>query len=182
VGSGDGRIAAEIMARRPRLEVEGVDVKLRPKTAIPTTAFDGIHLPQGEGEFDVVLMVDVLHHTSDPGRLLREAIRVAASCVVIKDHYRKGFAAGTTLRFMDWVGNRAHGVVLPYHYLSPDDWADEFARSGLVIDGLRDQLHLYPRPWTWIFDRSLHFVARLRSAQRQAVNGCRELSGEGMPD
>jgi hypothetical protein len=66
---------------------------------------------------------------------------------------------------MDWVGNRAHGVPLPYRYLSPAKWSELFARSGLDTDLIVTRLGLYPLPFGWLFDRSLHFLARLSKRQ-----------------
>ncbi|MGE0418479.1 MAG: class I SAM-dependent methyltransferase, partial [Acetobacteraceae bacterium] len=86
VGCGDGSIAALIQAGRPELSITGVDVLVRPETRIPVTQFDGVRLPFDDGAFDVVMFVDVLHHTDDPAVLLREAKRVARQAVVLKDH------------------------------------------------------------------------------------------------
>jgi SAM-dependent methyltransferase len=161
VGSGDGRLASALIELRPDLEVEGCDVLPRPDAVIPTTAFDGVTLPHADDAFDAVMLVDVLHHADDPPALLGEAARVARACVVVKDHNRTGFAGALTLRFMDWVGNKPHGVPLPYNYLSPAEWAAAYRELGLRVDEIRERLGLYPAPFTWIFDRSLHFAARI---------------------
>lgn len=161
VGSGDGQVARLLMQLRPDLEIEGVDVLVRPDVAIPTTAFDGERLPFDDGAFDAVVMVDVLHHAKVPLDLLAETARVAKSWIVLKDHYQQGLAAHATLRFMDWVGNRAHGVSLPYNYLRPSEWRSGFERLGLKVDEERDHLGLYPWPANWLFERGLHFAARL---------------------
>ena len=65
---------------------------------------NGLHFPVASASFDVVPVSDVLHHTANPTILLREAFRVATRHVLVKDHYREGFAANARLRFMDWVG------------------------------------------------------------------------------
>jgi hypothetical protein len=83
---------------------------------------------------------------------------------VIKDHLREGLGAQATLRFMDWVGNARFGVRLTYRYLSRDEWACAFAEVGLVVERREEKLALYPQPSSLLFDRSLHFVARLRKA------------------
>ena len=116
VGCGDGLIAQQIMEKRGDLTVKGIDVMVRPQTHIPVEKFDGRKIPHADASFDAVMFVDVLHHTDDPFVLLQEARRVSRQAVVIKDHIRQGFLAGQTLRFMDWVGNARHGVVLPYNY------------------------------------------------------------------
>ena len=114
VGCGDGQIDLLLSRLRPDLGIEGIDVLVRPVTHIPVTAFDGQSIPFADRSFDVVMFIDVLHHTDNPSTLLAEARRVARQVVILKDHCRDGFLAGPTLRFMDWVGNARHGVVLPY--------------------------------------------------------------------
>jgi SAM-dependent methyltransferase len=161
VGCGDGLISREIMNQRPDLEIEGVDVMLRPITHIPATTFNGSVLPFRDDSFDYVMIVDVLHHTTDPVVILKESQRVARKGVVIKDHLREGLGAGATLRVMDWVGNRGHDVVLPYNYLSRAEWDEAFGRAGLCVAEWRDELGLYPRAARFIFERRLHFVALL---------------------
>lgn len=161
VGCGDGRLAARLMELRPDISVEGVDVLVRSNTAIPVRSFDGAHLPAADASVDVVLFVDVLHHTDDPATLLREAARVSRSTVLLKDHLRQGFAAQTTLRVMDWVGNARHRVRLPYNYWTPAQWTEAFEQLGLAVHRWKSSLHLYPAPASWLFDRSLHFVAQL---------------------
>jgi 2-polyprenyl-3-methyl-5-hydroxy-6-metoxy-1,4-benzoquinol methylase len=161
VGCGDGSIASALMDLRPGLSFHGIDVMKRPHTTIPVTVFDGHTIPSGDKSYDWVTIVDVLHHTDDPSRVVAEAARVARRGIVIKDHLCEGFAAYATLRAMDWVGNRGHDVRLPYNYLSRAEWNHVFARSGLEIRGWRGSLSLYPFPANLAFDRKLHFVARL---------------------
>ena len=161
VGTGDGSIAASIMKQRADLVIEGVDVFQRPTIHIPVAVFDGHHLPFGDRSFDCVLFVDVLHHTDDASVLVREAARVANDSVVIKDHLLEGMFAGPTLRFMDWVGNRGHDVILPYNYLTRSRWDQVFSGAGLQVHSWRGELGLYPNPASWLFDRQLHFVGRL---------------------
>jgi ubiquinone/menaquinone biosynthesis C-methylase UbiE len=162
VGCGDGLLARRIADRRPDVTIRGIDVLVRADTAIPVEPFDGKTIPLDDASVDTVLFVDVLHHTTDPLPLLHEAARVARSGVVIKDHLREGALAGVTLRLMDWVGNARHGVALPYNYLSRQAWMSAFKSAGLAIDCWCDALHLYPPIASQFFDRSLHFIARLR--------------------
>jgi SAM-dependent methyltransferase len=161
IGCGSGTLARRIMALRPDISIEGIDVLVRPGTEIPVTEFDGETIPWPDGHFDIALFVDVLHHTEAPARLLAEAKRVSKGGIVIKDHFREGVLADATLRFMDWVGNAQHGVVLPYNYLSDPEWQSIWSKLGLKVERLTDKVGLYPAPFSWLFDRRLHFVARL---------------------
>ncbi len=161
VGCGDGTIAALLQQHRPELSVTGVDVMVRPDTKVPVQEFDGVHLPFADRSFDVVMFVDVLHHTDDPTVLLREAKRVARVAVVLKDHRRNSPIAYATLRLMDWVGNAHHGVVLPYNYWSDSAWRKAFADIGLVQEARNEDMGLYPFPASLVFERNLHFLTRL---------------------
>lgn len=163
VGCGDGSLARAICELRPDVHIEGIDVLVRDKTWIPVRSFDGERIPFADASFDVVMFVDVLHHTNDPQVLLREAKRVAAQSVVIKDHTRNGLLAGARLRFMDWVGNARHGVVLPYNYWPRERWHAQLKGLGLSEERWSEQLCLYPWWANWLFGYSLHFVARLNA-------------------
>jgi len=166
VGCGDGLLAKILMERRPDLTFEGIDVLVRGDTHVPVREFDGKHIDSPDNSYDAVLFVDVLHHTMEQDALMAEAARVARQCVIIKDHTRNGLLAKATLRFMDRVGNARYGVALPYNYLSRAEWTAMFARHHLVIEKETRKLGLYPWPAGWVFDRGLHFVARLAVTKR----------------
>ena len=162
VGCGTGLIDRLIAEHRPDVNITGVDLIVRPETQIPVTQFDGKRIPFDDGAFDVVMFVDVLHHTENPEILLAEANRVANRAVVLKDHTRDGLLAGPTLRFMDWVGNAPHGIPLPYNYWPERRWREAFAELGFTPEIWLNKLGLYAAPANWLFDRSLHFIARLK--------------------
>ncbi|MGH8071188.1 MAG: class I SAM-dependent methyltransferase [Candidatus Entotheonellia bacterium] len=161
VGCGDGLLAHQIMRKRHDIDLHGIDVCVRGQTHIPVKEFDGEVIPYGDGSFDAVMLVDVLHHTEDPMILLREAVRVSRTALVIKDHSLDGWLAHPTLRFLDWVGNARHGVALPYNYWPGQRWVTAFDALDLTIIAWKKVLRLYPRPASWLFERSLHFIARL---------------------
>ena len=168
VGCGDGALAAELLRQRSDVTIEGLEIAVRADTHIPVRLFDGIHLPFGDHEVDVVLFVDVLHHTHHAEDLLREARRVARTSIVIKDHCADGFLARPTLRVMDRVGNARFGVALPHLYFRWAEWQRMFARLGVAVVAVDRHINLYPWPLSWLFDRSLHFVAQVRREASRA--------------
>jgi SAM-dependent methyltransferase len=161
VGCGDGRIDRAILERRPDLSISGIDVLVRPNAEIPVREFDGLVIPAEARSVDVVMFVDVLHHTPDPFVLLREAARVARTAILIKDHLADKPLSRSLLRFMDWVGNARHGVALPYNYWSSDRWARAFADLGLTPEIHERNLGLYVPGLDQVFGAGLHFIARL---------------------
>src|SRR6266571_593998 len=136
-------LAALIPARARILDIGCGDGMIdRLITHIPVRPFDGERIPHSDSSFDAVMFVDVLHHTSNPLLLLREAVRVGR-IILIKDHLRNGLLAGTTLRLMDWIGNARHRVVLPYNYLSKSEWEAAFDDLGLRANHMNLSLGLY---------------------------------------
>jgi SAM-dependent methyltransferase len=164
VGCGDGLLARLIAEKRPDISIRGIDVRERPMAAMSVETFDGKSMPYSQGSFDVVMFVDVLHHTEQPMSLLHEAVRVARQAVLIKDHLVEGMLAYPTLRLMDWVGNARHGVSLPYNYWTRAEWHHALRELGLAVDSWESNLGLYPFPADLILGRSLHFITLLKLA------------------
>ncbi len=162
VGCGSGSIAEAVRRVRPDVFPEGFDVLVRPGAAIPVREFDGRRLPLADGEAAAALVVDVLHHADDPAALLAECARVAP-VVIVKDHVAASRRDERLLAFMDWVGNRPHGVVLPYNYFSPRSWGEACRRAGLVETVRGNVADLYPWPFSVAFGGELHFLARLET-------------------
>lgn len=165
VGCGDGTIASRIAQLRPDISIQGVEVMVRPGCKIECRPFDGSKIPYPDASFDLCLFVDVLHHTQDPAILLREAVRVTRDFVLLKDHVDENILDDVTLRFMDWVGNRPHGVVLTYNYQSRKQWAAHFSACGLKEETWKEDVPLYPWPFQIVLGRKLHFISLLRKTK-----------------
>jgi len=159
------------MTLRADIEIVGVDVLSREESLIPVQLFDGRHLSFETNAFDAVMMIDVLHHAADQEALLTEAARVARDALIIKDHIMAGSITRATLAFMDWVGNARHGVSLPYAYWTAEQWEREFTARSLRVVEFRPKLGLYPWPASLMFERRLHFIAKLEHAVRVSSGG-----------
>ena len=161
IGCGDGNIGSLIRQKASGVSIHGLEVMARPACEIEYSLFDGVRIPYEDGAFDVCLFVDVLHHGDDPALLLREAARASRRYVLIKDHLCEHAADRATLRFMDWVGNRPHGVRLAYNYKRRREWDALFAAAGLGIRAWNDSISLQAFPISAVFSRGLHYVALL---------------------
>ncbi|MEI6684339.1 MAG: class I SAM-dependent methyltransferase [Bacteroidota bacterium] len=161
IGCGDGRIDALINRYRPQVEIQGIDIMTRKVSFISVREFNGTTIPYEDNSFDIVILVDVLHHAYDQVSLLKEAARVTRDCILIKDHLNEGIFSRTTLKFMDYIGNARHGVSLPYNFLNSREWGELYEQAGLCEVLITRELSLYPWPFNWVFGRNLHFFSRL---------------------
>lgn len=171
VGCGDMTLAEAIQARTSRTDWRCIDVHRLPANFrnderwSKYRRFDGRTIPYGDGEFDVVLLCDVLHHApEDAARLLAEAGRVAR-CVLVKDHFEYGPYSRTMLRLMDFVGNWGYGVSVPEHYFTREAFVRLAAEQQLVITALDCGLDFYDHlPFVGALLRpDWQFIAVLRS-------------------
>ncbi len=161
VGSGNGLVGKTILDLRTDLIISAFDVRVPARAHLPVRQFDGRALPHGDASVDAVLLADVLHHADDPMRLLFEAARVARRAIIIKDHIQVSWFDRQTLRFLDWANGAPRAAATPGNYWTAGEWTLALQRVGTAIETWNTDLGLYPWPVSGLFDRSLHFVARL---------------------
>jgi SAM-dependent methyltransferase len=88
VGCGDGALLAELAGRGYGSAHVGYEVSpeaariaaQRPELRV--AAFDGEHLPEADGAFELGVLSHVLEHVPDPAALLRETARVSRAVLV----------------------------------------------------------------------------------------------------
>ena len=161
IGCGDGLISKKINAALPKLNYTGIDVMERPTCHINYVSFDGVNIPFQEKEFDAVQLIDVLHHTDNIEKVLKNAIKYTNKYVIIKDHIYLSKLDFQTLKFMDWIGNAPHGVKVIYNFQTEKKWEEIFRNNHLSKCFYNNQIKLYPKFANWIFGRKLHFITIL---------------------
>jgi SAM-dependent methyltransferase len=150
IGCGDMSLAEAVQARASRTQWRCIDVHAPPVGFREDARwskyrqFDGKRIPHTDGEFDVALLCDVLHHApEDAAELLAEAARVAGH-VLVKDQFEYGAYSHTRPRLVDLLGNRGDGRSVPERYFFT---REEFVRLAkqqrLVITALDSGLDLY---------------------------------------
>ena len=165
VGCGDGTIGYLLKQKKPSVTCIGLEVTNAFAFKIPHKLFDGQKIPFHNNEVDVCLFIDVLHHTQDMSALLNEAKRVAKHSVIIKDHVCETKYDFLMLKIMDWIGNKPHGIDLPYNYKSKKEWEEIFRECGLKKNFWTTNIPLYRFPLKQVCGRKLHFVACLEKIQ-----------------
>lgn len=162
VGCGHAHITREIQKTHPQLSFTGVDVVVRPDSAIEVIQYDGKTLPFADKSFDVVFLIDVLHHADDPVGVLKECARVAKDFILLKDHISDSSYDQVRLEFMDWFGNRPFGIPMTYKYFTSAQWKDAFKEAGLEPEKLLRKIQTCPPPVQYLLDYDVHLIAKLR--------------------
>jgi ubiquinone/menaquinone biosynthesis C-methylase UbiE len=87
IGGGPGTVAYLLKTKGYDINIIDVqDVSIFKE--IQPVIYDGVTMPFDDKDFDIALILTVLHHTNFPEEILKEAKRVAKKIIVIEDIYR----------------------------------------------------------------------------------------------
>jgi len=90
IGCGTGNISELLM--QEDFNVTPLDIQdISFCDGIHPVIYDGHIIPSNNAEYDVALLITVLHHTPDPVSVLQEAKRVAKRIIIIEDIYVNWF-------------------------------------------------------------------------------------------
>jgi len=136
IGVGSGLALQHVMQQNPHLSTVGIDIRdLRlPNVNVPLRIYNGHSMPFSNDHFDVALIFYVLHHCEDPEQVLREAIRVTRSKLIIIEEFDRPDADETSLDMTERQSHRALGIPpdLPYHLFDQPEFEQLLLRHNLV--------------------------------------------------
>jgi SAM-dependent methyltransferase len=161
IGCGDGKNTQRLGMTAGATRIVGVDVHVRQQTFIEVQPYNGRDLPFPDASFDAVSLLDVLHHCEEPERVLREAVRVARSMVVLKDHFAFGPLSYKLLHYMDLVGNAKDRIPSPATYFHPREWVGLIDHAGARVAAIDWPLSIHGMPWGLVARPELEFTAKL---------------------
>jgi SAM-dependent methyltransferase len=133
VGCDDGTVGEIIMQLNPTLKIVGIDIQANRPSKIPRKIYDGKRIPYPDNSFDIVIVLDVLHHTSDILSLLKEIKRVSRKHIIIKDHMTYGTFSNYLISFADYVSNAPYGIKCAFNFPTFERWGSYFNELGLKI-------------------------------------------------
>ncbi|MCO6499420.1 MAG: class I SAM-dependent methyltransferase [Vicingus serpentipes] len=99
VGSGNGLVSWKL--KQLGYKVTPIDITSQAfDSSVKPIIYNGRSIPFKDKEFDVALLLSVLHHTNSPEEVLRETERVAKRVIINEDIYDNTFQKYLTL-FLD---------------------------------------------------------------------------------
>ncbi len=132
-GCDDGSTAQLILKHNPTLKIVGVDIQAHRAPQIPIKIFDGKTIPYPDNSFDVVIALDVLHHTTDIASHLQELKRVTKKQLIIKDHLSTSPLAKLMISSVDWLSNVIFDIPCAFNYPTKAGWGKLFAQQNLRV-------------------------------------------------
>ncbi len=167
IGCGFGTLGASLLSH-PRcpadVQVRGLEKVKRGNEAIDVIAHANGPLPFQGGEFDVVILADVLHHEPQELPLLAEANRICRRTLIVKDHKPDGPLAQSRISFLDWAANNPYGVECLYRYHSQAEWHSIFTQLALTPLVEMTSLDLYPFGFNTLFGKRLQYFVALEKS------------------
>jgi ubiquinone/menaquinone biosynthesis C-methylase UbiE len=129
VGSGTGRIVSMFKKKHPHIHIVGIEPVLELReigyqkglTKNDLIEGNGLALPFGPEEFDLVCAFGVLHHVSTPALVISEMLRVAKTAIFISDcnNFGQGSSGVRVIKQMmdylrlwplvNWIKTRGRG-------------------------------------------------------------------------
>ncbi len=131
IGTGNGGLCLAL--RQDGFEIQPLDVaNLSYFPEVQAQIYDGTRIPFADKSFGTSLMITMLHHTSEPEKIIAEAIRVTnGRLVIMEDIYRNSMQRGLTY-FMDSLVNlefEGH----PHTNKTDAEWQALFEEKGLKL-------------------------------------------------
>ena len=134
IGSGTGHTAKSLMEHGHKVicaDVENMSVFEETNPII----IDGERLPFKNKEFDVALLITVLHHTKDPRSVIKETKRVSKRIIVMEDTYNNSLQKYLTF-VMDSIGNMQF-TGHPHSNKTDTQWREVFDELDLKVEKVK---------------------------------------------
>ena len=116
-----------------------------------------------KNNFDVVILIDVLHHVgvNNSEKLLKKLSHIS-KFVLVKEHFEYGFFSRQLLRLADFYGNFAQGVNIPNIYFDNQSWHQLLKKTNLKQLCLERDVQQHKGLFNMIITPKHHFVSILK--------------------
>lgn len=115
-------------------------------------------------KFDVIFIIDVLHHVGieNSHKLIKKLTKLSNK-LIIKDHFEHNFASRQLLRFVDFYANYGYGVNVPKKYFNKDNWKKTIIKSNCKEIYHIKNFQQHDGLFNFILNKKHHFVSVIKS-------------------
>ena len=139
IGAGGGYIAKNISKSR-NAKVTLLDIIDFNHTDLPLILYDGKDIPFSGNNFDISLLISVLHHCENPKRVLSETARVTKLRLIVFEELYENFwqrkfqcLADILFNFFYIFKPAKERENMPFNFKKKSEWENIFKSLGLQI-------------------------------------------------
>ena len=115
-------------------------------------------------KFDVIFVVDVLHHVgiNNAHKIINKLSKLS-KIIIIKDHFEYGFFSRQLLRFVDFYANYGYGVNVPKKYFNKNKWKKTLIKSNSKEIFRKNSFQQHDGLFNIILNKKHHFVSMIKA-------------------
>ena len=115
-------------------------------------------------KFDVIIIVDVLHHIGvDKSHKILKKLSKLTNHIIIKDHFEHGYFSRQLLRFVDFYANYGYGVNIPKKYFDEITWKKTLIKTNFKEVFLKKNFKQHDGIFNIILNKKHHFVSYIQN-------------------
>jgi ubiquinone/menaquinone biosynthesis C-methylase UbiE len=113
--------------------------------------YDGEKIPSKSGEYDIALMLSILHHVPNQKKLIKEAKRTAKRIIIQEDIVSGEIFTGMHSVFDNFINLDFSLQKNQYH--SIDEWVEIFTKCGLKVKSIdKKKSYLFLEQATFVLE------------------------------
>ena len=125
---------------------------------------DNDELFKKKEKFDIIFIVDVLHHigVEDAHKIIRKLFKLSNN-IIIKDHFEHSYLSRQLLRLVDFYANYGYGVNIPKKYFDKTSWKKTLIKSNCREIFHSKNFQQHDGLFNFILNKKHHFVSVIKS-------------------
>lgn len=131
VGTGSGQFAELLQEKGCQMQAVDVVDKTNATKIIPKI-YNGVKLPFEDNQFEVSMLITVLHHCPNPENVFKEAVRVSKNRIfILEDVY-----SNLLMKYLTWFADSIANFEFighPHTNKSETEWENLFKENKLTL-------------------------------------------------
>ena len=163
-GCGSMEISKKIEGKVYVSQIFGSDIFKHSYKSRKLIYVDNKELFKRKDKFDIIFIVDVLHHigVDDAYKTIKKLSKLSNK-IIIKDHFEHSYLSRQLLRFVDFYANYGYGVNIPKKYFNDVSWKNTLIKSNCREIFHNKNFQQHDGLFNFILNKKHHFVSVIKS-------------------
>ena len=159
-GCGSMEISKKLQHKKYIKQIVGSDIFKHQLVSKKMLYLDNEKLFKSKKKFDVIIIVDVLHHIGiENAHKIIKKLYKHSDKIIIKDHFEHGLFSRLLLRFVDFYANYGYGVNIPKKYFDKNSLSNTITKSKSKELFHKDNFQQHDGIFNMILNKKHHFVS-----------------------